>query len=137
MTKLLPAILTALAVAAAAGAAAAAQDAPHGHAKGDDTPCFFITQWQGWKAPNDHTLYLGVNYHDVYEVELSGSSSMLQDADARLISLTQGPPTVCAPLDLQLAVSEPPGITQPLIARSLVKLTPEQVKAIPPKYRPY
>jgi hypothetical protein len=44
---------------------------------------------------------------------------------------------VCSALDLQLAVAEPAGIREPLIAKSLVKLTPEQVKAIPPKYRPF
>jgi hypothetical protein len=32
---------------------------------------------------------------------------------------------------------EPYGIREPLIAKSLVKLTPDEVKAIPPKYRPY
>jgi Family of unknown function (DUF6491) len=131
MTKLLLAVLA----ATVAAGASAAQAAPR-HAQ-NDTPCFFISQWEGWKAPDDHTLYLGVNYHEVYKVGLSGSSALLQDPDARIISITQGPSTVCTPLDLQLAVAEPIGIREPLIAKSLVKLTPEEVKAIPPKYRPY
>ena len=128
----------ALAVIAAAGAAAA-QDAPSGQGKARDrTPCFYITQWRGWKAPNDHTLYLGVNFRDVYEVGLAGSSPLIQYPDARIVSITRGPPDVCNPVDLQLSVStEPYGVREPLIAKSLVKLTPEQVKAIPPKYRPY
>jgi hypothetical protein len=137
MSKMLSAALVALAAVVAAGAAAA-QDTPrHERARRGDTPCFFINQWRGWKAPDDHTLYLGVNFRDVYEVQLTGSSSLLQDSDARIISLTQGPDSVCTPLDLQLAVSEPYGITEPLIVKSLVKLTPDQVKAIPRKYLPY
>jgi hypothetical protein len=131
MTKLLLAALT----ASIAVGASAAQAAPR-HAQ-DNTPCFFINQWQGWKAPDDHTLYLGVNYHEVYKVGLAGGSPILQDPDARIVSITHGPDSVCYPLDLQLSVVEPYGIREPLIAKSLVKLTPDEVKAIPPKYRPY
>jgi hypothetical protein len=122
-----------------AASAVAAQDTPADNGKTRErTPCFYISQWRGWKAPNDHTLYLGVNFRDVYEVQLAGSSPLIQYPDARIISVTRGPPDVCNPVDLQLSVStEPYGINEPLIAKSLVKLTPEQVKAIPPKYRPY
>ncbi|HEY2047731.1 MAG TPA: hypothetical protein VGH03_00190 [Caulobacteraceae bacterium] len=129
MTKLL---LAALAVSVAASAAQAAPS----HSR-NDTPCFFINQWQGWRAPDDHTLYLGVNYRDVYKVGLAGSSPILQDPQAHIVSITRGPDTVCNPVDLQLSIVEPPGIREPLIAKSLVKLTPDEVKAIPPKYRPY
>jgi hypothetical protein len=135
MIRPLRATLVALAAVTAAGAAAA--QSPHDHAGRVDRPCFFINQWEGWKAPNDHTLYLGVNNRDVYEVGLAGSSPILQDPDAHIVSITRGPDTVCDPVDLQLSIDEPYGIHEPLIAKSLVKLTPEQVKAIPPKYRPY
>lgn len=132
MTKLLLAAL-----AASIAAAGTAQAGPRHGAASADTPCFFISQWDGWKAPDDHTLYLGVNYHEVYKVGLTGGSSLLQDPDAHIVSITNGPDTVCTPLDLQLSIVEPYGIREPLIAKSLVKLTPEEVKAIPPKYRPY
>jgi hypothetical protein len=79
-----------------------------------------------------------VNFHEVYEVQLSGDSSLLSDPDTHLVSVTHGPDTVCSPLDLQLAVVENfGGIREPLIAKSLTKLTPEQVAAIPKKYLPY
>jgi len=126
----------ALMVVAAAAGPAAAQRGPHAHS--DNTPCFFINQWQGWKSPNPHTLYLGVNFHEVYEVQLSGDSDLLSDPDAHLVSITHGPDSVCAAIDLQLAVAEPfGGMREPLIAKSLVKLTPEQIAAIPKKYLPY
>jgi hypothetical protein len=126
----------ALLAAGVLAAGAQAQPAPKA-ARAPSAPCFFISQWRGWKAPNPHTLYLGVNMHDVYEVDLSGDAATLQDPDARLISVSRGSDSVCAAIDLQLTVAEPYGISEPLIARSLVKLTPEQVAAIPPKYRPY
>jgi hypothetical protein len=137
MIRTLCAALLAAGLTGASGVAAA-QDNNHKHPKAQDhTPCFFISQWRGWKAPDDHTLYLGVNFHDVYKVDLSAGSTLLQDPDARIVSWTQGPDSVCSAIDLQLAVAVPPGIKEPLIARKLVKLTPEEVAAIPPKYRPY
>ena len=38
---------------------------------------------------------------------------------------------------LDLAIADNNGFREPLIATSLTKLTPDEVKAIPPKYRPY
>ncbi len=67
----------------------------------------------------------------------SGGAALLQDPDARLVNLTQGPDTVCTPLDLQLSVATFAGMREPLIATHLSKLTPEQVAAIPKKYLPY
>jgi len=101
------------------------------------TPCFFLNQWQGWKAPNDHTLYLAVNFHDVYQVDLAAGSSMLQAPDARLINRAFGSNDVCSALDLQLSVADLGGIREPLFPTHISKLTPEQVAAIPKKYRPY
>jgi hypothetical protein len=101
------------------------------------TPCFFLSQWQGWKAPNDHTLYLAVNFHDVYQVDLAGGSSTLQEPDARLINRAFGSNDVCTALDLQLSVADLGGFPEPLFPSHLTKLTPEQVAAIPKKYRPY
>lgn len=98
--------------------------------------CFFITQWRGWKAPSDDVLYLGVNLHDVYKVQLSTKSSQLQWPDSHLISRTRGSDTVCDALDLDLSIADNNGFREPLIATSITKLTPEEVKAIPPKFRP-
>jgi hypothetical protein len=128
-------ILTTFALAAVAAAGAVVAQ-PH-HGGSNDTSCFYINQWNGWSAPNDRTLYLGVNYRDIYEVQLADSSPFLQNPEAHIVSDTRGPNTVCNPVDLQLAIDEPHGLHRRLIAKSLVKLTPEQVKAIPRKYRPF
>jgi hypothetical protein len=134
-----------IAAALIAGQALAATDNPR-------TPCFYITQWQGWKAPNENTLYLGVNLHDVYRVDLSAGSPQLMWPDVHLISEVRGSNSICSAIDLQLYVAEDnggssfrtngvgfgsgSGFRVPLIARKLTKLTPDEIAAIPKKYRP-
>ena|SRR5438552_12056276 len=109
---------------------------PAAAAPGPRQSCFFITQWQGWKSPAPDVIYLGVNLHDVYRVQLSGPSPMLQSPGVHLVSINRGSSSICNALDLDLKVSDGHGFTEPLIARSLTKLTPEEVAAIPPKFRP-
>ena len=110
----------------------AAQAAP-----AEKAPCFFLTKWQSWKAPNDRTLYLGVNGQGVYQADLALGSSLLRDPDAHLDNVTQGQESVCTAIDLRLAVTIPNGIREILIVRHLTRLTPEQAAAIPRKLRPY
>jgi len=141
-----PSAVLGLAIGAAllTGAGAAWADAPT-----DRTPCFSITQWRGWKAPSTDVLYLGVNMHDVYRVELSGGSRMLQTSGVHLVSRSRGSDSVCSAIDLQLEVVDDTGggrgisgalggggMRQPLIASKLTKLTPEEVAAIPKQFRP-
>lgn len=94
--------------------------------------CFFANQWEGWKADGPNVLYLRVNLHDIYRVELSaGSEELTWPGSYHLISVIRGSNSICGPLDLQLAVSDGHGYYQPLIARSLVKLTPEEAAHLP------
>lgn len=124
----------AIAACALSAFAASAHAAPG--PKSASTPCFFVSQWNGWKAPSPNVLYLGVNLHEVYRVDLSAGSSELQEPFAHLISRIRGSDSICSPLDLDLQVSDNNGFREPLIAKSLTKLTPEEVAAIPKKYRP-
>jgi hypothetical protein len=102
-----------------------------------DHPCFFINQWQGWKADGPKVLYLRVNLRDIYRVDLSaGSEQLTWPGSYHLISRVEGSSSICTPLDLQLAVADGHGFYQPLIVRSIVKLTPEEAAALPPKDRP-
>ena len=114
---------------AAAPAVAATRDTP-------SSPCFFISEWRGWKSPDPTTLYLGVNVRDVYEVKLSSGSSQLQWPDMHLVSINRGSSSICSALDLDLKIADTNGFAEPLIAKSLRKLSPEEAAAIPKKYRP-
>jgi hypothetical protein len=100
-------------------------------------PCFFVSQWQGWKADGPNVLYLRVNLSDIYRADLSaGSQQLTWPGSYHLISRVEGTNSVCGPLDLQLAVADGHGFYQPLIVRSLVKLTPEEAAALPRSLRP-
>jgi hypothetical protein len=120
--------------------------AAYADAPTDRTPCFFITQWHGWKSPAPNVLYLGVNMHDVYRVDLSAGSRMLRDPTVHLVSRSRGSTSVCSAIDLDLDVVDNTGgggigglgggMRQPLIASKLTKLTPDEVAAIPKQFRP-
>ena len=99
--------------------------------------CFFLSQWRGWSSPDPSTIYLGVNFKQVYRLDLSGPSSELGWPDAHLINVAHAVSTVCSPLDLDLRVAQGGrGMSQPLFIKSMRKLTPAEVAAIPKKYLP-
>lgn len=133
LSKILKGGLAAGVVAAGAVLATAAQaDAPV-----RKQSCFFTNAWRGWSSPSPNVLLLRVNLRDVYRVELAGGgSSSLDNAGYFLVNKVRGSNSICSALDLDLAVSDHHGFYQPLIARSLTKLTPEEVAAIPKKYLP-
>lgn len=124
-------ILTALAAALAAASAASA--APNQKADA----CFASRDWQGWSAPGDGDfLYLRVGVRDVYRVDLTPGTHVHKDADRFLVNRVRGSDWVCSPFDLDLTLSDHHGFREPLIARSLRKLTPAEVAAIPRKDLP-
>ena len=130
------ATLGALALTGSALTGAQAQDTlPQGHKV---TRCFFANEWQGWKAPNDHVMYVRVNMHDVYRVDFASSCHELTWPDSHLVTTFRGSDTVCTPLDLDIKVTQggPGGIPEPCIASGISQLTPEEAKAIPKEFQP-
>ncbi len=97
--------------------------------------CFFVSAWRGWSAPSDDVLLLKVRGNDIYRVELSAGSHRLKSAGNHLVS-TPVNSMICSAIDLDLKVSDEHGHATPLIARSIARLTPEQIAAIPKKDRP-
>lgn len=114
-------------------AAAAAADTPA--ADKSAAPCFFSSSWEGWRSPDANTIYLRIGIKEIYKVDLSAGSPLLLYPDATLVSRFHGTDTVCSPLDLDIIVHEG-GQSDPIIAKSITKLTAEQVAAIPKKYLP-
>jgi hypothetical protein len=125
---------------AAAGATLAL--ASSGFAQASDatqarTSCFLSTEWRGWKSPSPNVIYLRVNVNDVYRLDLSSGSSQLLAPNVHLVNKLTGSPWVCSPLDMQLWVVDAlGGFREPLIVKSITKLTPQEAAAIPGKYRP-
>ncbi|MDB5431790.1 MAG: hypothetical protein JWP35_2906 [Caulobacter sp.] len=128
------ALVAAAAVSSLAFAAAPAQAAPGARLGHHD--CFQSTDWQGWSSPSPNILYLRVRIKDVYRLDLSAGSNQLQWPSNHLINTIRGSSLVCSAIDLDLAVSDGNGFVQPLIVKSIRKLTPEEVAALPKKDRP-
>jgi hypothetical protein len=99
--------------------------------------CFLTGSWQGWSAPGDgDVLYLRITMHDIYRVDLTPGSHVHRSPDRFLVNRVRGSNWICSAPDLDLTLSDAHGIRQPLIARSLRKLTPEEIAAIPRKDLP-
>src|SRR6185437_8621228 len=88
--------------------------------------CFLTNDWQGWRGADANTIYLRVHAHDVYKVELSSGSNMVTDPSNHLVNDVRVSPWICGPLDLDLKISDG-HIREPLIVKSITKLTPEEV----------
>ncbi|HLZ74114.1 hypothetical protein [Phenylobacterium sp.] len=114
--------------------AVAAQEAPPPQAQ--HRSCFFIHEWQGWKSPAPTILYLRINRRDVYRVDLTSGSPNLQRSDMHLISETRGSDLICSALDLELTLADTQGFRESLIAKTLTRLSPEEIAAIPHKSLP-
>jgi len=128
-----------LAVALAGGLAATAaqaQEAPAAPAAKPARTCFYLSDWHGWSAPDRDTLYLKVRAKDVYRLDLSHGSSQLQWPGSHLVSVVRGSDRICSPIDLDLSVSDGYSMSIPIRAKTITKMTPEEIAAIPKKYRP-
>ena len=100
-------------------------------------PCFFISQWQGWHATNDHTIFIRVNLKDIYRLDLSaGSQELTWPGTYHLVNVVRGSSSICTPLDFQLSLSDGHGFQQFLIVSNVTKLTPEEIAAMPKKDLP-
>ncbi len=128
-------IVAGAAMAAATALASPALAADAAKPAANDS-CFFSSSWQGWHAPNDKTIYLRINVRDIYRVDLSSGSSLLTWPGARLVNVEHGSDSICSPLDLNLTVADQGGARDFVIAKSITKLTPAEVAAIPKKDLP-
>lgn len=101
------------------------------------TSCFTPPEFQNWKAPNDHTIYIRINLNRYYRLDLQGKCEALLWPDAHLITVFRGPDIVCSALDWDLKVSEGMnGIPEACIVKSMTELTPQEAAAIPKKFKP-
>ena len=99
--------------------------------------CFLSRDWEGWKSPSPNVIYVRVGVSRIYEFDLSSGSDQLQEPDMHLVSEIRGSDWICNPLDLQLQLRDDHGVFQePLIVKTITRLTPDQIAAIPKKYLP-
>ena len=99
--------------------------------------CFTVNDWHGWSSPSPDVLYLAVNFRDVYKAALAQPVQGLNLVDTVVISDETGLQSICSAVDLHLVLTHRGGGgRRGLIVRSLTRLTPEEIAAIPKKDRP-
>ncbi|PHY14004.1 hypothetical protein CSW58_01995 [Caulobacter sp. B11] len=136
MAKSLPLLAAGLLTAAAIAAPALALDpATKAPIRRD---CFNLSDWNGWSAPDKNTVLLRVRHRDVYRLDLAYGSNQLTSPSSHLVSVARGANRVCQPLDLDLRVADSfdPLGGVPIRARTITKLTAEEIAALPKKHRP-
>lgn len=102
-------------------------------------PCFDVRQVENFRAGRIGTLYLKVRRHDVYEVNTGGGCPDLDFANRMAIipdfaGATGG--RICVGDSARIIVpdsSSPPGPCRVMVERLL---TPDEVAALDPRYRP-
>jgi hypothetical protein len=134
MRSFAPYALAAIAVLGAAGAAfaqPAATPAPTGKS------CFFVNQFDTWKAPDNKTMYIKTTGNRYYRLDMAGTCSGLTGISPHLITTFRGGNTICSNLDWDLKVASAPGAPAvACIVKTMTEMTPDEVKAIPKKFKP-
>jgi hypothetical protein len=121
---------------AAAALAAAALLGGAAPALAQGQSCFFVNQWNGWKAANDHTIYIGVsNNHRIYRLDMAGSCPALNDPTSTLIT-NNHTDSICSAIDWDLRVRQAPGFATPCIVAKMTQLSPAEAAALPRNLRP-
>lgn len=124
--------LAAIGLASLPGAAAFAQLSPSAQPE-----CFFVNQFQSWRAPDSKTIYIKVLGERYFRLDVGGSCPELKWPGAYLVTKTRGPDTVCSAVDWDLHVNTGlTGVTHPCIVKSMQALSPSEVAAIPKPFKP-
>jgi hypothetical protein len=98
--------------------------------------CFFVNQWTGWKAADDHTVYLNVSGgHRIFRLDMAGACPALLDSSSTLITRNHSS-SICSAIDWDLRVSQGHGFATGCIVGKMTQLTPEQAAALPKTLRP-
>jgi len=96
--------------------------------------CFYLNQIQGQAVLDDRTVLFRVNVKDVYRLDFAQQCPGLRYPQPKLIITPFGGiGLVCHAIDLDVKVGDqgPGGFATACITKSLRRLTPEEVSAIP------
>jgi len=100
--------------------------------------CFSIRSFENWKALDAKTLYIRVNLHQYYRLDLANSCPTLLSPNSHLITKWRGSSWVCSARDGDLKAGDDPmrGFASPWIVRTMKALTDKEAAAIPRKFKP-
>jgi len=99
--------------------------------------CFRSSDIRSHKFADDRTMLVNVRGKEVYRVTMRGSClAGAIDSDPLITRVPPGSNLVCKPIDLDLAVTKGGGFSTPCIVDSIVKVSAEEVAALPRKLKP-
>lgn len=104
----------------------------------DAGSCFRMSQVRNHTKGDNSTLYFDVGGRSVYRIGMSGAClAGHTNSDPLITKTVGGTDIVCRPLDLDVRIATTGGVgASPCIVKTITKLTPEQVAALPPKVKP-
>jgi hypothetical protein len=121
--------LAALAVATAALAASQAAAQPH------QQQCLYVHNINGFNAPDDHTVYVREGVNEVWRLDLMTDCVGLSFKQAFRLRSAGGDPWICEAIQAEVSIRDV-GIPQRCPVSGLHRLTPEEVAALPKRFRP-
>ena len=129
-----PVALALTALSLALGAAAAPASAADKPLKDE---CFWARNVTSFAAPDDHTVYVKVNMHDVYRLDLMISCPDVDWNQRVALQSSHGAGgSICSPLDAEI-ISHAQGIgRQRCPVKAMHKLSPDEIAALPKKAKP-
>lgn len=126
-------VLAIFVIATLVGSAADAQP----QQKPMGSSCFFVNQFQNWKAPDARTIFLRINVDQFYRLDLASACPSLQWPEAHLLINVRGPDEICSAVDWDLKVNNfAHSIPEPCIVKKMTLMSPAEVRAIPPRFKP-
>lgn len=96
--------------------------------------CFLTSSVESFAAADQKTLYVRVGLRDVYQFDMFGPCPDI-DWNQRLALVSRSSSWICDGMDAEVITHSPIG-PQRCPVRSIRKLTPEEVKALPRRARP-
>jgi hypothetical protein len=134
-------MILALATVAAATAALAAPSSPVATSappRGTGLPsgqCFRSHDIRNHTVVDRNTLLMNVNGRATYRVTVNGCLAGATQSDPIVTRNPPGSDVICKPIDLDLGISKN-GFESRCIVESIVRMSPEEVAALPRKLKP-
>lgn len=111
---------------------------PMASATPDGDGCFRTGDIDNHKVADGRTLYLRASNRDVFRLEMVGQCLSGVGPSDPLVIRSRGAPYACRAIDLDISVARGgmSGAATPCIVDRMVRLTPDEVAALPDRVRP-
>jgi hypothetical protein len=97
--------------------------------------CVFIRDVQNFEAVDDQTINIRAGVNDIYQLKLFAPCHEARFAQGVAVRGTGGTDQICNPLDAELVFRSPTGPERCML-NDIRRLTPAEVAALDPKFKP-